>query len=284
MEWESNKQDPNLAFTLVARNERAKQMWADPHNNSRYVPASFTRQKTRSEPFPKENPAMKSRENDHAKPRAKKQPDTEPVLRFLFNNWPKNFAKGYVLGSDVMTCDALLGDPGDASGQTLAFSFNRQHDLIMNVTSDTKTLVKFENQKEAERIYFPWIFPREKKKVHVNVADGLEFDVILPQYGINEVEIRRNCESFRSSAAHGDPLADKSNITSGPSSPWDPFYLLGKKLGKGSYGDVFKTLRIPDGKVFAAKQFESTKSFDQEVRMLKKVCEVPHVSTKSMPW
>ena len=228
---------------------------------------------------------MQGHENDNEQLRDEKKQDTEPVLRFLFNNWPKNFAKGYVLGSDVKTCDVLLGDPGkDVSEQHLAFSFNRQHDLVMNVTSDKKTLVKFKNQKAAMRPYFPWIFPRDIKKIHVKVASGLEFDVILPQYGINKDEFRRNCESFRSSAAHGDPLADKSNITSGPSSPWDPFYVLGQKLGKGSYGDVFKTLRIPDGKVFAAKQFESTKSFKHEVQMLKKVCEVPHVSTKSMPW
>ena len=284
VDWESNNQDPNLAFTLVARNERAKQMWADPHNSSRYVPASFTREKTSDESFEGDESNMLGHSNDNKQLRAKKKQETEPALRFLFNDWPRNFANGYVLGSDVKTCDALLGDPGrDISEQMLAFSFNRQQDLVMNVTSEKKTWIKFKNQKEARRIHFSWIFPRNQKKIHVKMADGLRFVVIMPKYGINEHEFRQNCESFLRSAAHGDSLADSSDITSGPSSPWDPFYLLGKKLGKGAYGNVFETLRMPDGKVFAAKQFESLKSFRQEVQMLKKVCEVPHVSTKSMP-
>ena len=49
LDWEENNQDANLAFTLVARNEAGRQIWADPRNSSRYVPASFTREGTRNQ-------------------------------------------------------------------------------------------------------------------------------------------------------------------------------------------------------------------------------------------
>lgn len=118
-------------------------MWADPYNSLRYVPASFTR---------------KGIHNRSLKQAASKQPDPknddelrlknknkEPALEFLFNNWPKNFAKGFVLGSSSAICDVLLGDPGDyISGEMLAFTFNNQYELVMNVTSDGPTCVIFD--------------------------------------------------------------------------------------------------------------------------------------------
>lgn len=292
LDWEENNQDPNLAFTLVARNEGAKQMWADPHNNSRYVPSSFTREAQRDRAFRATTPVLGSPGNNDDRPTRKKK-DTEPALRFLFNNWPKSFSKGFVLGSDHKPCDALLGDPGSyISQQTLAFTFNKHHQLIMNVTSDNPTWVRFNNQKKARRTHFSWILLRDQKLISVNVADVVEFDVVVPRYGINKDDFHKNCESFLSAAAFEDPVADGLSIkrttattqSSGTSSPPEPFYLRGKLLGSGSYGSVHKALRMPDGKIFAAKAFKYTDSFRQEADMLKKVCGTPHVSTTRMSY
>ena len=107
-------------------------MWADPHNRSIYVPPSFTI-KTSKDSRVKRTDAMG--ENNEPKPKKKK--GKEPALSFLFNNWPKDFAKGYVLGTCGELCDALIGDPGDdVSQKMLAFTFNKHHELVMNVTSD----------------------------------------------------------------------------------------------------------------------------------------------------
>lgn len=289
--WQENNQNPNLAFTLVARNEAAKQMWADPHNSSRYVPASFTREKNHNrslEQVTSEQPDP----YDDDELRLKNKKNKEPALEFLFSNWPKNFAKGFVLGSCGPICDALLGDPGDCiSGEMLAFTFNKHHEIIMNVTSDDPTCVIFDGQKGAERNRFTWIFPRGQKPIRVEVAHVLEFDVVLPEYGINKARFHENCESFLSSVESADLLVDGPEVEGtaitrdarGTLGPQESFYLRGKKLGSGSYGDVHKALRMPDGKICAAKRFKDTESFRQEVDILKKVGITDHVSTTWTP-
>lgn len=285
--WEQDNQDPELAFTLVARNEAAKQMWTDPYNSSRYVPASFTRNGVGNRSYWESMPRILDSKNDDNQPKLGKKEDKEPALYFRFNNWPKNFAKGYVLGTCDKQCDALLGDPGDKIGQqTLAFTFNERHQLIMNVTSKTTIWVKFKAQKGAERKQFSWIFPRSQKTIRVKVADVLEFDVVLPQYGINKDEFHKNCVSFRNAAACGDPLVDNYEIggiastsqASATANPQESFYLRGKRLGSGAYGDVYKALRMPDGNICAAKRFKYIECFRQEVDILKKVCGTYHVS------
>ena len=291
LDWEERNQDPNLAFTLVARNEAGRQMWADPRNSSRYVPASFTRQGTRDPslgPIVSEQPDPDSRDEQ---PRRKKTKDTEPALQFLFNNWPKNFAKEFVLGSSDKLCDALLGDgEGCISEQTLAFTFNIQHELIMEVVSDDLTWVKYKGQKGAVLGRFTWIFPRGQEPIRIQVAGVIEFDVVLPEYGINKGGFYENCRSFLSSAAVADLLpdslqADSTVLTrqaSGISGPQKSFYLRGKVLGSGAYGEVHKALRMPDGKFYAAKRLKDMDSFSQEADMLKKVCKNYHVSTMTM--
>ena len=292
MDWGKNNQDSNLAFTLVARNEAAKQMWADPHNSSIYVPASFIREENGNQSLEQSAATKPDFGNDNTQLRLEKNEDTEPELRFQFNTWPKDSAKGFVLGSCHNLCDALLGDTRHLSTeQTLAFTFNEHHQLIMNVISDDPTWVKYKGQKGAERDRFTWIFPRGQRPIRVRVADFLEFDVVLPKYGINDAKFHENCESFLSRGAQEDLPADGLGMNStaitrqasGTSGPQESFYLRGKKLGSGSYGDVYIALRMPDRKVCAAKRFKDTESFRQEVDMLKKVGMTDHVSTIWMP-
>ena len=281
--WNVANQDANLAFTLVAVNERARQMWADPHNMSRYIPASFTRNQLGDGFFKAEGSAI------HASEQLRKKEDTEPALQFLFNNWPKDFAKGYVLGSYEKSCDALLGDPGDGiPKEMLAFTFNKQHQLTMNVLSDHQTLVTFNQQKQGNRERFTWIFPHGKHEIRVKMANGIEFDVVLPEYRRNRIDFHDHCERFLRSAVGDDLLGNSLGIetravteekTETSKRPkW--FYLRGEKLGGGSYGSVFKALQMPSGKVFAAKRFDSNRYLKKEVTMLRKVCEnTKHVST-----
>ena len=100
--WDKYNQNPNIAFTLVARNERARQMWSVEHNESRYVKATFTRQKPEDQPFKVTISDGSNAGNNQT--RVNEREDTEPVLQFLFNDGPRNPAKGFVLGSDAKQC------------------------------------------------------------------------------------------------------------------------------------------------------------------------------------
>ena len=185
----------------------------------------------------------------------------------------------------------------------------------MNVTSLHPSYVTFNDHKEAKRGNFSWIFPHGQGTVRVRAAGVLEFDVVLPQYGINHAKFLENCDLFLFSAKFQNDLEEGSDLdnlaategtsgisnpeaieetsgasnpeateeTRGISDPEDPFYLRVESLGSGSYGEVFKALRMPDGKTFAAKRFKMEKSFKQEVDILKKVCQKEHVSTLRSP-
>ena len=283
LNWEENNEDANLAFTLVARNEAGRQMWADPRNSSRYVPASFTREGTRNQYLGQSTSTQPDSEKIKEQLGTQKKIETEPALQFLFNSWPKHFGKGYVLGSDDKPCDAILGDLEDGiSEQTLAFTFNERHELIMNVVSDDPTWVEYDGQKGAERGRFKWIFPQGQKLIRVRVADLVEFDVVLPKYGTNKDQFHLNCNSFLKSVFRSLPVDEVENSAAVVRKPSKSFYLQRKKLGSGSYGDVSKVLRMPDGKVFAAKTFKHTGSFRQEADMLRKVCNEHHVSLMTL--
>ena len=284
-DMDENHQDANLAFTLVARNEAGRQLWADPRNRLRYVPASFTRERSRNQ-YGQSSSTQPDSENNSEQLGPPKKSETEPALQFLFNFWPKDFKKGYVLGSNDTLCDALLGDLGDGiSEQTLAFTFNERHELIMNVISDDPTWVKYNGQKGADMGRFKWIFPQGQKLIRVKVADLVEFDIVLPKYGINKDDFHQNCMSFLSSTAAAignSPVDDVEDSTAVVRQPDKSFYLRGKKLGNGSYGDVYKVLRMPDGQTYAAKAVKHTDSFRQEADMLRKVCKEHHVSLMTM--
>lgn len=106
--------------------------------------------------------------NEESEPQQKK--DREPALQLLFKDVPKDCTKGFVMGSDTKTCDVLLGDFGEwISEQMLVFTYQKDHQLVMKVTADRETSVKFNYQEEAKRKDFTWILPRGQKLIHVDV-------------------------------------------------------------------------------------------------------------------
>lgn len=285
-DWPKDNQDANIAFTLMAKNERAIEMWKDPHNRSRYLRGSFARHDSSAQPVGRDDPV--DLEKDGHQPSPKNIRDLAPALKFMFNEWPKDQAKGFVLGSNKEACDVLTGDPGDGIGEEmLTFTFNENHELVMHVTTKHVTSVTFNGQKEASREEFSWIFPRGQRMIRVAAAQVLEFDVVLPKYGINKDEFHQNCQTFLDASEIQLLLMEPPNIdvsavaeeTNSIPNPKEPFYLRGRQLGSGSYGDVYEVLRMPNRKILAAKRFKVKKSFKKEAGILKKICETEHVST-----
>ena len=277
----------STAFYLVARNRRARQIWKNPHNKSRW--GLVSKPSTSSEKTP---------ENNDQQSEIKKKTKGEPALRFLFDEKPKDYTKGFLLGSDPQSCDVLLGSwETGINPQMLAFTFNERHELTMNDTSIQTTTVQYNDQLPAKRNRFSWVFPSPQKLMRVTVGEELKrdlvFDIILPildKEGI--MKYKENCKPFIVPGARETLIAESLFVGSaiaegqgsGVSTPADSFYLQGKELGSGSDGRVFKAMRMPDGEVFATKvpiepqawednrarkQLKSENTFKQEVDVLK---------------
>ena len=298
MSRKDDAHDADIAFTLVARNKRAQQMWADPHNSSRYALLSHDSQ----------GPTA-SRGSSESQ--GNKKIDTEQALQFRFSQVPNDYSKGFLLGSDDETCDILLGGLYDVDSEMVAFTYNQQYELIMNVTSIQYTTVKYNDQPSASRQRFSWILPRDQKIIRVTMARdagiGLDlvFDVVLPTYDPSSVDkYHKNCEPFIVPGVGDELIAEVFGEGNAAATARggvlvrqaSPFYLRLENIGHGAFGTVHKVQRLPDGKIFAAKflrtpnaketedfnakKLKSEMAFKKEVDIMKSLCKTPHVSTE----
>lgn len=280
-------QNTNTAFTLVARNKKAVKMWEDAQNSSRYIPGQLVWQ----------DPSEVVGKNVE-KGSSVQKTDTEPALRFLFDQKPKDYAKGFLLGSDDKSCDVKLGSSPDIDPEMVAFTYNEQNELIMNVTSIQHTTVEFNDQPSASRQQFCWILPRGQKMIRVTVAKDakheLVFDVVLPPYDPDSIdEYHKNCKPFVIPGVGETLKAEVFSVDNTAARVQggvafhqaSPFYLRKERLGNGSFGVVRKVQRMPDGKMFAAKavnmpdptvkdlaakRLESDKAFKEEAEEAEK--------------
>lgn len=286
LKCDKTNHNPNIAFKLVARNPKTRLIWAHASNESKYVPVSLV-QRTADDPIIIDISGKAANRTS-----VETNEEHEPALHFSFSELPKDLAKGYVLGNDNKSCDVLLDNCGaSVFEQMLTFTFNKRHQLVMDAKLDKPTSVKFKGQKLGQREQFSWILPRHQGMIRVKMANLLEFDVILPEYGIHRKAFHENCENFLKLASQAHlPADERSSLgrgsieeTSDTAISPDPFYLRGRRVGCGTYGEVYEALRVPDGKVFAAKRFKDRDSFQLEVKMHKKLCQARHVSTKGHP-
>ncbi|KAM0804740.1 kinase-like domain-containing protein [Usnea florida] len=244
--FDDDVQKPNIAFTLVARNDRTKKMWKDPKNKDRYMsgPRAHGPSKVAGE-YVEEGASVQAINFD------------EPSLRFRFNQKPKDYAKGFLLGSNDESCDAVLGELPTFDPEMVAFTFNNEYELIMNVLSNKHTTVTFNDQRSARRQKFSWILPRGQCMIRVSlledVAHQLVFDVIFPRYDPDSMnDYHENCKQFINPGF--EVLFEQV----------DPFFLSQEPLGHGSFGVVRKVRRMPDGTIFAAKALKVLDSTNKD--------------------
>ena len=298
MSRKHNAQNADIAFTLVARNKRAKQMWADPHNSSRYTLLSHDSQRPTA--F-----GESSQDRDY-----KKIHTEQALLQFRFSEKPNDYAKGFLLESDDETCDVLIGSDTDLDPEMVAFTYNQQYELIMNVTSIQFSTVKYNDQRSATRQRFSWILPQGQKMINVKVASDagigkeLEFDVVLPTYDPGSMDkYHKHCKPFIVPGVGETLIAEVlgDNIPAVTSRGGvtvkrpSAFYLRKQEIAHGTFGTVYKVQRSPDGKKFAAKflrmrdlektgdvdtkKLKAKKAFNKEISIMKLLCKTPHVST-----
>ena len=92
----------------------------------------------------------------------------EPALHFLFDREPKDYAKGFLLGSGRQKCDVLLVGCGSGTGlQMLAFTFNKRSSgsASSRVYSSTFDLFTYAPEFSGKSLELPKIIGPWKKRV-----------------------------------------------------------------------------------------------------------------------
>lgn len=282
--------NPNIILTLVAQSHRAHNVWADPHNESFYLPPV-------SQAIDGDPPEVDVSPDDCFRQVTPSTDDpgllktTEPKLQITFSRLPKNPGVGYLLGSDRELCDICLGPIEDRISHGMyAISFNQNNEVVMKSSSGNPTVVTYDRQTE-ERRNFTWIFPSDQKKIFVNAGGTIKFDVEVPTHDTDTAAYEANCQMFKElaeSASHRINILSLSsqpntNQASGAATPRaktePPFYLQGEELSTGGFDTVYKGRAIPHGGTVAVKCFKSKDACILEAGILRTLSKTPHVST-----
>lgn len=282
--------NPDIIITLVAHGHRAHDVWADPQNESFYLPpSSQANNGGPREVVVSPDDCFRALTPSPDEPGLVKA--SEPALQITFSKKPKNPGLGYVLGSDRENCDIFLGSTDDLiSHQMFAISFNQYNEVIMETSSRNGTVVTYGTQ-IAKRKNFTWIFPPGQKSIFVNAAETIKFTVEVPTHETDKAVYGANCRNFMTLANSTNLTMNLLNFSSRPdtglasgaatrhATTEPPFYLQIGKLGKGGCGAVYKARAMPGGATVAVKTFKSKTVGALEVGVLRKLSETPHVST-----
>ena len=290
--------NPNVILTLVSDCSRASEVWEHLFNESRYFPHA-------PQATNRDIPELELGPDDDlfcekTPPPEAGEPKKEPGLQLTFSNPPKNPALGYLLGSDEEVCDVYLGSTQDnISTCMLSISFNEHNELILrssNSPTINPTTVTYiiDGTPEVKRKHFSWILIPEAKKLHINVADHIEFWAVIPKHVTNQAAYQANCRNFKNLARSATgtqslpvgwslPNATSANGVATPQATAEPpFYLRTAKIGKGGFGTVYKARSMPDGRTVAVKTFESKDAWTLEANVLRNISRTPHVSMVSL--
>ena len=269
---------PNIVARLVALNERTRKAWAHPHNKPFYVPPSFQGFQICDGTSRESTPLDEDGDNNgHVE-------ESEPEIRILFDSRPRNISKGWTFGSDQDVCDIYCGEYDKKNNynigrQTFSVTFNKQGDVILkHVNENNRTMVQYDIQKAGDRREFTWIMLPSCKTIVVTVAKHLKFLIIVAKPGTQT----NTYKSLRAQFLKG--VEDSLEATGGDTSlvrtpKTQPFYYRceDRKLGSGSFGQVYVVVDVSTGKEYAGKTFFG--AFDQsEANILAKQSHVSHIS------
>lgn len=285
--------NPNIIVTLVGRNFRTNAVWADPHNESFYLPpwSQATHGRPR-EVINKSQNGSRQLTPDANDPNLLRA--TEPALQITFNKKPKNPELGYLLGSDRKLCDIFLGCADDCiSERMFTMSFNQYNEVIMRSLPKHDVLVSYGKQQEKRR-NFTWIFPSDQENIFVEAGPTIAFTVEIPLHNTDKESYEANCSKFMKlvntaseasnvlnpSSRPGTEVASQAMIAQAPAER--PFYIRTVKLGDGGFGKVHKARSMPDGRTVAVKRFKSKTAWRLEADVFQKIARTPHVSTRPL--
>lgn len=259
--------DPSLIVRLTPLNERTRSAWKDPHNTAFYVHPSFQGFEPREAPSREATPF--SDDIDAQDKRA----DSESEIRLTLNRYPKELTQGYVFGKDKRFCDIYCGEWSRAfniSGQTFSIAVNKKGQVVLKyLTPKSVISVQYGNQEPGVRAKSTWILFRScKNGIIVNVAERLEFRVIVPKHDTFGEDYKNACCEYVTNvesavAAMPNLTMDSQPVTADPSRMQTPntnrFYYRCKEreIGRGTYGKVYLVYDASTGEEYAGKEFHS---------------------------
>ena len=285
-------QNPNIIATLVSIRELATRAFQFEHNKERYeAPANDTRPFTRENtPYPGEDPQSGNPNDEH---------NCEHRLELTFDKPPKNVNNGYVCGWGP-DCDIRLVDrenlrPGDrkkvgkVSKRHISITFDTQRRVILRDSSTYGTTVSYDGKAGDElRSHFTWIIFPGYKTIEVSIPRAdISFKIKLGKHESRDEEFFANVDRvFPPSVRMGEgglatplqQLAMSSQNTSvapsGSATPRDgPIYLRHERIGKGTFGRVYRMTDVSTGTPCAGKYIDDS-DCTREVAVLR---EVEHV-------
>ena len=247
-------------------NERTRQAWADPHNKSFYVPASFRGIQVRdgssreSTPFQEIGGGSVGAE------------ENEPELRISLNSRPKDISKGWMFGRDRSTCDVYCGECDipkkyNIGRQTFSLTISKRGELILkHVNNQNQTEVHYSPQKAGTRQEFIWIMFPECEKITVTSANRLQFKVIVTKPDAQTELYKQLCTQYLNDAEKSTQSIPSLSMDSGTMTAANslvsrpkmrPFYYRreGKELGRGAFGKVEIVVDASTGIEYAGKTF-----------------------------
>jgi hypothetical protein len=294
-------QDPNIIATLLAtKSDLAKRGFQLKYNEERYqAPADDTR------PFSKENtpcPGEDSDDEDSNDKEPKDEDGTAHRLELAFDKPPKNVNDGYVCGwgpdCDIQLVDRESLRPGDrkkvekVGKKHFSITFDAQRRVILRDASKYGTTVSYDGAGNELRSHFTWIIFPDFETIEVSIPRAdISFEIKLGKHKDCEDEFSANVDKvFPPSVRMGEgglatpmlqlhmPSGNGSVVSSGTTTLGrGPIYLRHERIGKGTFGRVYRMTDVSTGKPYAGKYIDD---FDctREVTVMS---EVKHVRTSS---
>ena len=291
--------DPNIIATLIAtESDLAKRAFQLDHNEKRYrAPTSDTK------PFSKENTPCPGEDSDDEDPQGedlKDEDETAHRLKLSFDRPPKDVSYGYVFGWGP-DCDIQLVDrenlrPGDrkrvekVSQRHFSITFDAQRRVILRDSSTYGTTVSYDGAGEELRSYFTWIIFPGYKTIEVSIPRAdISFKIKLGKHKKHRQEFLANVDAmFPPSVRMGEgglatPMQhlemhsqNRSVASSGIATPRrGPIYLQHERIGKGTFGRVYRVTNVSTGEDYAGKSIDYS-DCKREVAIMR---QIDHVRT-----
>ncbi len=252
-------------------------------NKVRYFPAQ---QKT-SDAFSRESTASLDSDEDSDQSLTHL---FKPGLQLTFEPRPKGGAAvGFVVGTDVSSCDIVMPNLKGISARHCYFTFNVNKQFIIYDFSHNGSIITYDGKLREKRRDFQWILSGDEalektQKIVIQIHPHVSFQIVVSR---QKTQLYRdNLDRFFEEAAADEGLrlgglGIQSKIStaaqSGERTPsQSPLYLPQGELGKGSFGLVTRVWDVNAGIMCASKEFHdiTRSNWRREASIMKRVSHV----------